>query len=118
MRTFLIHKQKPFQTMKKYTYSQKIVFLIKSESLLHHARSLSTATSTIRKCFADQFGDAGGLNRFPISGGICEHWPEWAKNEVVQSVHEFQDALDESLKLWLACGRRAYTWRKLKDSNE
>ena len=102
--------------MKKYTYTQKIVFLIKSESLLHHAKNLSNASSTLRKCFADQFGDAGGLNRFPISGGICEHWPEWAKNEVVQSVHEYQSTLDESLKYWLDCGRRAYTWRKLKDS--
>ena len=102
--------------MKKYTYTQKIVFLIKSESLLRHAKNLSGACFTLRKSFSKQFGDAGGLNPFPISGGICEHWPEWAKNEVVQSVHEYQSTLDESLKYWIACGRRVYTWRKLKDS--
>jgi hypothetical protein len=102
--------------MKKYTYSQKIVFLIKSESLLHHAKSLSNALSTLRKCFGDQFGDSGGLNRFPISGGICEHWPEWAKKEVIDLVHEYQSTLDESVRHWFDCGKRLHTWRELKDS--
>ena len=91
--------------MKKYTYSQKIVFLMKSKSLLHHAKSLFDAYSALHKCFSDQFGDANG-----------DHWPEWAKNELVQSVHDLQVTLDESLKLWLACGRRVHTWRKLSEA--
>ena len=68
--------------------------------------------SKVREQLAKQFGDNGFPNRFPISGGICDHWNCKLADELISIVHLKQDLADESLEHWKRAGRRANTWRK------
>jgi hypothetical protein len=67
------------------------------KSLLQHAKMLQEGITLVRKCFTAQFADSGGLNRYPLAGGICQHWPDWAKNESRENNRQFHAALDEFL---------------------
>ena len=91
--------------------------IVESKSLLQHAKSMQDGITLVRKCFSKQFGSHDGPNRYPVSGGVCEHWPDWAKNETHEYVRQFQVILDESLKLWQAGGKKSNTWVKLKNQH-
>lgn len=56
-----------------------------------------------------------GPNRFPISGGICAHWPESVKEAVTSLVHEAAQLLQESYDTWRASGKRRETWLAKKE---
>jgi len=101
----------------KKTYTSKIMALVKSKSLLQHAKMLQEGITLVRESFSNQFGNSGDLNRYPVAGGICEHWPDWAKDESRENNRQFHAALDESLKLWQAGGKKSHTWMKLKNQH-
>jgi len=85
-------------------------------ALLRNAKSLSEAASETREHFAKVWKACEGPNRFPVSGGVCQHWPEGAKNAVASLVREANDALGESFREWKAAGRRRDTWMREKEA--
>jgi hypothetical protein len=95
-------------------YLQKIT--LKEESRLHLANAIvhQNIAARLRHHLSTQLGDNGWPNRYPISAGICEHWPEWAKDAVVASVHKAQSELDLSLAKHKQAGCRLATWLKMK----
>ncbi len=66
-----------------------------------------------RESAAAQYGCDKWPNRFPISGGICEHWPESVKNIITARVRTAQDWTDAALTAHRAQGRRDHTFRAL-----
>jgi hypothetical protein len=82
----------------------------KARILLEYSAKLDDAASLERDNYAKQFGANASPNRFPVSGGVCDHWPEFAKDAVLELVTEAQDARSESLTLWKAAGMRTHTW--------
>ena len=102
---------------KKKSYTSKIMAIVESKSLLQHAKLMQDGITLVRKCFSKQFGSHDGPNRYPVSGGVCEHWPDWAKIETQEYVRQFQVILEESLKLWQAGGKKSHTWVKLKNEH-
>lgn len=88
----------------------------RSLALLRNAKSLSDAASETREHFAKIWKACEGYNRFPISGGICAHWPEGAKDAVTSLAREANAALDESFREWKAAGRRRDTWMREKEA--
>ena len=68
----------------------------------------------LRDLFAKQSGANDGINKFPLSGGVCGHWSYWQKDEVLDQVHRAQECLQRSYDLWKACGRRRATWLAAK----
>jgi hypothetical protein len=95
-------------------YLQKIA--LKEESKLHIANAIAhqNIAARLRHHLSAQLGDNGWPNRYPISGGICNHWPEWAKDAVVASVHKAQAELDLSLAKHRQVGCHLNTWLKMK----
>jgi len=70
--------------------------------------------SQLRSLAGKQLGDSGEPCRYPISGGVCAHWPDWASLAIRERVAEAQRYLDLSLAQHLACGRRRHTWLAAK----
>lgn len=85
-----------------------------SEEYLKRALDWSRFAIALREDYAQTYGDNGGINRFPISGGICDHWPRNKKDNVIKAVRHRQKLIDLSLKAWKAIGRRRITWLRLK----
>jgi len=96
-------------------YLEKIT--LGEESKLHLSNAIAhyATASKLRSHLSQQLGDNGGVNRYPVSGGICNHWPEWAKDAVVASVHKAQAELDLSLTKHKQIGRRLNTWIKMRN---
>ena len=86
-----------------------------AEEYLERALDWSRHAIALRKEYSEEYGNDGGFNPFPVSGGICEHWPRDKKDNVVKAVRKRQDLIDASLKAWKATGRRRVTWLRLKD---
>lgn len=97
------------------TYSSKQTAALRAEMLLQNAAEIQAHVGNLRDQFAKQFGACEGLNRFPISGGICEHWPEWAQIEIINLVRETSELLMASLSYWSYAGRRRSTWTVRKN---
>jgi hypothetical protein len=96
-------------------YLQKITLQMESNLHLTNAVAHYAIASTLRSHISKQFGDNGGMNRYPVSGGICNHWPEWAKDAVVASVHKAQAELDNSLTKHKQIGRHLDTWIRIRN---
>ena len=67
-----------------------------------------------RKRIAAIHGSDPAPNRFPISGGICDHWPQEEKDKVLAHVETAQDLLQASYDAWRYAGKRRETWLRLK----
>ena len=90
-------------------------------ALLRHAKGLSNAAHETRLWCQKAFKHLGPtasdpLNPFPISGGICSHWPQSAKDAVVSLVREAQNAFDTSFDEWKKAGNRRSTWIHQKEN--
>lgn len=95
-------------------YLQKIALYDESKLHLANAVAHQDIASKLRANLSKQLGDNGGMNRYPVSGGICNHWPEWAKDAVTASVHKAQAEMELSLTKHKQCGRRLDTWLRMK----
>jgi hypothetical protein len=89
---------------------------LKAQALLEAALNWSRFAQALRERYSQEHGDNGFPNRYPISGGICEHWPRICKDNVVKALRAREDLIDRSLEAWRASGRRRSTWLRLKDS--
>ena len=88
----------------------------KSLALLRFAKELGTTASVLRGLAGGQYGDKGLPNRYPVSGGLCNHWPEAVKMEITKVCREWSASLDESLRVWKMAGCRLATWKAEKES--
>ena len=88
---------------------------IRSKAILSHTKHLRKAVESLRELFTQEYGCNDFPNRFPISGGICDHWPKYAKKEVIDLLRHQQRLDSESLALWKLSGKRAHTWRRMRD---
>lgn len=104
------------QTKTNMNYLAKITAKRKSTALLRYAKELGAIASQLRLLAGKQNGDNGPPNRYPVSGGICDHWPEFAKGEVTKVCREWSATLDESLRLWRLSGCRLATWVAEKEA--
>lgn len=83
---------------------------LKSVQLLYLAANLRIAASSLRDSISVEYGNEGGMNPYPISGGICENWSRDDKDKVIALVQMENKAINESLVWWKANGRRRHTW--------
>jgi len=95
--------------------TQKIIAQQHAIDLLNQVALLTTITNGRRKIISAQYGNEGGLNPYPISGGICEHWPRDMKDWVTQGVIAAQEYIEESLDLWKQSGKQRATWLRKKN---
>jgi hypothetical protein len=100
------------------THTQKQIDYRKSMAYLNLSIDLENLENETRKRIGLDFGKCEGMNPFPVSGGICDHWPQSKKDELIEVVHAKQDAWDDSLKHWLMSGKQAKTWRAVKCSSK
>ena len=84
-------------------------------TVLHSARFCRHAAEEFRVKIAKKHGDNGFPNRYPISGGICDHWPQADKDAVVSLVHRSQDYTDKANRLWKLSGKRQVTFNRCRD---
>lgn len=80
------------------------------DSHLHHAHQCRIFAVMHRQDAQRTYGDAGEPNRTPISGGICDHWPEDIKNLVVSYVRLHQAHRDLALSWHRYAGKRRETF--------
>ena len=97
----------------KLNYLQKRIAYRNVEMHLAVRKHFLSLASELRETIAQQSGDNGGVNRFPISGGICEHWHEFQKDAVCECVRAANEATDQALKCHKRAGRRTSTFRAL-----
>lgn len=100
----------------RLNYLQKIIAARESALFFALAQDYRKLAAELRTECSRQMGDCGGVNPYPVSGGICEHWHRWQKDAVCYAVRRAQDLEDASLKEWQKCGRRAHTWRAMRES--
>ena len=72
----------------------------------------------LRELASQNYGDNGFPNRFPVSGGICKHWPAGTKAEIVNARRKGDRHLNGSLESWKRAGKRHVTWLKVKDGRQ
>ena len=96
-------------------YLQKITLTQESRLHLSNAIAHQNIASALRHQLSQQIGNNGWPNRYPVSGGICDHWPEWATDAVLASVRKAQNELDISLAKHKQAGCRLATWRRLNN---
>lgn len=86
-----------------------------AEEYIERALDWSRFAISLRKEYSKKYGDNGGMNPFPISGGVCEHWPRDKKDNVAEALRKRHQMISESLKAWKSTGRRRITWLRLKE---
>ena len=87
------------------------VCIIARDQALHNAITCRTFANLHREAIAKAHGDKATLNRFPISGGICEHWTRAEKDLVIAYVHLAQAHTALALAWHLYAGKRAHTFQ-------
>jgi len=98
----------------------KLEYLDKSADLLERARDWQWFAQGLREEYSRTYGDNrethGHFNRFPISGGICEHWPRAKKDNVTRVLRRAHTMIETSLDYWKKGGRRRSTWLRFKST--
>lgn len=94
----------------------KISAAKKSLALLRYAKELGHTASTLRQFASVRYGDKGEPNPRPISGGLCDHWPQVVKDEIAVVCRQWSAALDESHRLWKSASKHHQTWMRAKES--
>ena len=87
------------------------------EIAIHHrdkaqanARECILRASRARKEASAEHGDNGAPNRFPISGGVCEHWPR-PVSDFIGGLERLASAWDGVARAWHAyAGKRPGTF--------
>jgi hypothetical protein len=80
---------------------------------LHLAHQCRIFAAMHRRDAQRTHGDAGEPNRTPISGGICDHWPEEIKNLVTAYVRLYQSHENLALSWHRYAGKRRETFLSL-----
>ena len=80
------------------------------DSAIANARECFQRAAKARNAASRAYGDSGGLNRFPVSAGLCNHWPEETKNEIRDLVHLHQDWSDVARAWHAYAGKRPATF--------
>lgn len=83
------------------------------DSHLHLAHQCRIFAVMHRQDAQRTYGDAGEPNRTPISGGICDHWPEEIKDLVVAYDRLHQAHRDLALSWHRYAGKRRETFLSL-----
>jgi hypothetical protein len=90
-----------------------------AEEFLERAMDWSRHAIALREAYAETYGDNssthGHFNRFPISGGVCDHWPRQKKDNVAKALRKRHQMITDSLEAWKETGRRRVTWLRLKE---
>lgn len=100
----------------KTAYERKCTRADLRAACLRHladARMYRTAAADARERCATEFGASPWPNRFPISGGVCEHWPAPSKDAVLSLVRRAQGSVDDALICHIDSGRHSRTFRRL-----
>jgi hypothetical protein len=90
-----------------------------AEEYLERALDWSRHAIALREEYAEKFGDNkethGSFNRFPISGGVCDHWPRDKKDNVAEALRHLHELISASLQAWRDTGRKRSTWLRMKE---
>lgn len=97
----------------KTDYLTRIRLADEALELLRQRAFWKLEASKLRELISQQSGDNGFPNRYPVSGGICEHWKPFQKDAVIYCVEQQNRCTDAALKAHLASGRRPHTFRVL-----
>jgi len=85
--------------------------------LMGAAKECDNQASKERERIAKTYGAGQFPNRYPITGGLCEHWPEEEK-KIIRQYNTFKsEMIDQSFDLWKKAGRRSHTWRAIFHSS-
>ncbi len=74
------------------------------------ARECDIRAKRARKAARKEYGDAGGIVPCPVSAGLCDHWPEDAKESVRVFVHLRNDWEDIARAWHVYAGKRPATF--------
>jgi hypothetical protein len=97
-------------------YLLKNTAVQRAEAKLREASSFYSLASRLRELISAQSGNCGGVNPYPISGGICKHWDRGDVEAVIAAVHSGQDCTSEALRIWTKeGGMRLHTFRRVRD---
>lgn len=94
-------------------FPEKGTCLKTRDRCLANARACLIFERKARAAAANEYGDAGGINPFPVSGGICNHWPQEVADTVIEPLHLKQDWLSAALAWHCLAGCRSATFRNL-----
>ena len=97
-------------------YLLKHTAVQRAEAKLEEASSYYKLASRLRELISAQSGNCGGINPYPVSAGICNHWERGDKDSVVGAVHSAQDCTSEALRIWTKeGGMRLHTFLRVRD---
>ena len=85
-----------------------------SNQLLDLHEAQLEALRIYRETVVTQYGSAPWPIRFPLSGGVCAHWPMSTRQAIRKAGRIANDSLESSLQAWKLAGRQARTWKKFK----
>ena len=83
------------------------------DQLLARAREMRMRAGQARARARETYGANPEPNPFPVSGGICDHWPREVSDEIVGYVHAKQDAVAAALVQHKKAGLREVTFRRI-----
>ena len=86
-----------------------------AEEYLERALDWSRHAIALREEYSQKYGNMGGLNPHPISGGVCDHWPNDKKDNIREALRKRYVLIDASLYAWKCIGRRRSTWLRKKN---
>jgi hypothetical protein len=97
-------------------YLLKHTAVQRAEAKLREASSFYSLASRLRELISAQSGNCGGVNPYPISGGICKHWDREDVEAVIAAVHSAQNCTSEALRIWTKeGGMRLHTFLRVRD---
>lgn len=84
-----------------------------NDAAVYYAAVYYVAATAKREELAALHGCGDFPNRFPVSGGICQHWPHAEADKVCAHVRNAQESIENARKAWRKAGRHAHTFRSL-----
>jgi hypothetical protein len=87
--------------------------LANRDAALANARACRIFECKSRAAARKEYGDAGGVNPCPVSGGLCTGWPREVSAEIMEALHAKQDWVALALAWHTLAGRRDHTFRHL-----
>jgi hypothetical protein len=82
-----------------------------SNQLLDLHEAQLEALRIYRQTVVTQYGSKPWPNRFPLSGGVCAHWPQSTNQAIRKAGKAANDTLESSLHTWKLAGKQTRTWR-------
>lgn len=94
----------------------KTELLTQRDNYLSTAREMQMRANQARAKARKEYGaasDPSGMNPYPISGGVCDHWPREVSDTVIAFVHAKQVAISAALECHKKAGCRTHTFRRI-----